>query len=127
MKLNSVHNLCSIQANSLIALGRIFDKDSRTHNVKRLTKLAEGNPAIFSKHAMRQRKSKILANNSTCWKITCAMCTILAPPISSVFSRSWMRDAKFTNDATSTCAIRDTHTERGPTSVVSSRRPTSEN
>ncbi len=57
--------LGSIQANSLIALGRIFDKDSRTHNVKRLLKLAEDNPAVFAKHAVRQRKNKILANNSS--------------------------------------------------------------
>ncbi len=56
--------LGSIRANSLIALGRIFDKDSRTHNVKRLLQLAEDNPAVFSKHAVRERKSKILANNS---------------------------------------------------------------
>jgi hypothetical protein len=57
--------LGSIQANSLIALGRIFDKDPRTHNVKRLLKLAEENPAVFSKNAVRERKSKILANNSS--------------------------------------------------------------
>lgn len=56
--------LGSIQANSLIALGRIFDKNPRTHNVKRLLNLAETNPAIFSKNALRQRKSKILANNA---------------------------------------------------------------
>lgn len=57
--------LGSIQANSLIALGRIFDKDPRTHNVKRLLKLAEDNQAIFSKQSLRQRKSKILANNTS--------------------------------------------------------------
>lgn len=57
--------LGSIQANSLIALGRIFGKDPRTHNVKWLLKLAEDNPEVFSKHAVRQRKSKILANNSS--------------------------------------------------------------
>lgn len=57
--------LGSIQANSLVALGRIFDKDSRTHNVKRLLKLAQDKPAVFSKHAVRERKSKILANNSS--------------------------------------------------------------
>lgn len=55
--------LGSIQANSLIALGRIFDKDPRTHNVKRLLKLAEDNPVLFSKHSVRRRKTKILANN----------------------------------------------------------------
>lgn len=54
----------SIQANSLIALGRIFDTDKRTHNVRRLLQLAEGNIAIFSKSAVRQRKNKDLANAS---------------------------------------------------------------
>lgn len=56
--------LGSIQANSLIALGRIFDTAKRTHNVRRLLKLAEENKALFSKEAVRQRKSKILANDS---------------------------------------------------------------
>jgi len=56
--------LGSIQANSLIALGRIFDMDKRTHNVRRLLKLAEGNQVIFSKDAVRKRKSKHLANDS---------------------------------------------------------------
>jgi hypothetical protein len=56
--------LGSIQANSLIALGRIFDKDNRTHNVSRLLKLAEDNPAIFSKAAVRRRKNKDLAKAS---------------------------------------------------------------
>lgn len=54
--------LGSIQANSLIALGRIFDTDKRTHNVKRLLQLAEDNTSIFSKAAVRQRKNKDLAN-----------------------------------------------------------------
>ena len=54
--------LGSIQANSLIALGRIFDTGKRTHNVRRLLKLAETNRKIFSKAAVRQRKSKDLAN-----------------------------------------------------------------
>ncbi len=57
-----VLGLGSIQANSLIALGRIFDTDKRTHNVSRLLKLAEENPAIFSKAAVRRRKNKDLAN-----------------------------------------------------------------
>jgi hypothetical protein len=56
--------LGSIQANSLIALGRIFDIDKRTHNVRRLLKLAEGSPVIFSKDAVRKRKSRHLANAS---------------------------------------------------------------
>jgi hypothetical protein len=54
--------LGSIQANSLIALGRIFDRGKDTHNVGRLLRLAAKNPAIFSKSALRQRKEKDLAN-----------------------------------------------------------------
>jgi uncharacterized protein YbaA (DUF1428 family) len=56
--------LGSIQANSLIALGRIFDKGKDTHNLRRLLKLAEKNKVIFSKDAVRQRKTKDLANAS---------------------------------------------------------------
>ena len=56
--------LGSIQANSLIALGRIFDTEKRTHNVGRLLQLAEANVSIFSKAAVRRRKNKDLANAS---------------------------------------------------------------
>ena len=56
--------LGSIQANSVIALGRIFDRDPRSHNIERLIKLAEKNKAIFSNDAVRQRKTKDLANAS---------------------------------------------------------------
>jgi AbiU2 len=50
--------LGSIQANSLIALGRIFDCGRDTHNVSRVLRLAAKNPAIFSKAAFRQRKKR---------------------------------------------------------------------
>jgi AbiU2 len=56
--------LGSIQTNSLIALGRIFDRGKDTHNVGRLLRLAAKNPAIFSKAALRHRKEKDLANTS---------------------------------------------------------------
>ena len=56
--------MASIQANSLIALGRVFDKDPRTHNVGRLLQLAEKNRMIFSKEAVRRRKNKDLAHAS---------------------------------------------------------------
>jgi hypothetical protein len=56
--------LGSIQANSLIALGRIFDRGKDTHNVGRLLRLAAENPAIFSKASLRQRKERDLANAS---------------------------------------------------------------
>jgi hypothetical protein len=52
----------SIQANSLIALGRIFDKRRDSHNVSRLLNLAEANVAIFSKAALRKRAEKRSAN-----------------------------------------------------------------
>jgi hypothetical protein len=56
--------LGSIQANSLIALGRIFDRGKDTHNVGRLLRLVAKNPVIFSKAALRQRKEKDLASAS---------------------------------------------------------------
>jgi hypothetical protein len=56
--------LGSIQANSLIALGPIFDTEKRTHNVGRLLQLAEANVSIFSKAAVRRRKNKDMANAS---------------------------------------------------------------
>jgi hypothetical protein len=52
----------SIQANSLIALGRIFDEDPRSHSVKHLLELAEQNISIFSKDALRKRKGKLSPN-----------------------------------------------------------------
>src|ERR1019366_5530057 len=48
----------SIQANSLIALGRLFDRSRDSHNVNRLLKLAELNSTIFSKAALRKRVEK---------------------------------------------------------------------
>src|SRR5690348_11674292 len=51
-----------VQANSLIAMGRIFDHSHDSHNLKRLLKLIDKNPAIFSKSALRKRKEKDLAN-----------------------------------------------------------------
>lgn len=56
--------LGSIQANSLTALGRIFDRGKDTHNGGRLLRLAAKNPVIFSKAALRQRKENDLANAS---------------------------------------------------------------
>jgi hypothetical protein len=56
--------LGSIQPNSLIAFGRIFETDKRTHNVGGLLQLAEANVSIFSKAAVRRRKNKDLANTS---------------------------------------------------------------
>jgi hypothetical protein len=52
----------SIQANSLIALGRIFDTHKQSHNVRRLLELAEQNMAIFSKAGLRKRVEKRSTN-----------------------------------------------------------------
>src|SRR5882762_10066122 len=46
----------ALQANALIVLGRIFDRDSRTHGIKRLLNLATKHPEIFSKEALEKRK-----------------------------------------------------------------------
>jgi hypothetical protein len=61
--------LGSIQANSLIALGRIFDRGKDTHNVGRLLRLGARNPAIFSKAALRQRRERIWRTPAT-WLMT---------------------------------------------------------
>ena len=52
----------SIQANSLIAMGRIFDTHKQSHNVRRLLELGKLNITIFSKAALRKRKNKQSAN-----------------------------------------------------------------
>jgi hypothetical protein len=57
--------LGSIQANSLIALGRIFDRGKDTYNVGRLLRLATDNPKIFSKAALRRRVEQRFANTPT--------------------------------------------------------------
>ena len=46
----------TLQANAIIVLGRIFDRDSRAHTVNRLLQLATQNPNIFSKGALEKRK-----------------------------------------------------------------------
>ena len=58
---NTVDN--SVQSNSLIVLGRIFDK-GETNNVERLLNLAKSSSAIFSKAAFRQRKERQNPNAS---------------------------------------------------------------
>jgi hypothetical protein len=58
---NTVDN--SVQSNSLIVLGRIFDKD-KTNNVERLLNLAKSCSAIFSMAAFRRRKEKQNPNAS---------------------------------------------------------------
>ena len=46
----------ALQANAIIVLGRIFDRDPRAHTINRLLQLATGNPGIFSKAALEKRK-----------------------------------------------------------------------
>ena len=58
---NTVDN--SVQSNSLIVLGRVFDKD-KTNNVERLLNLAKSCSAIFSKAAFRRRKERQYPNAS---------------------------------------------------------------
>jgi hypothetical protein len=46
----------ALQANAIIVLGRIFDRDSRAHTIDRLLQLAAKNPVIFSRTALEKRK-----------------------------------------------------------------------
>ena len=46
----------ALQANAIIVLGRIFDRDTRAHTLGRLLQLAAQNPHIFSKGALEKRK-----------------------------------------------------------------------
>lgn len=46
----------ALQANAIIVLGRIFDRDSRAHTLNRLLQLATQNPSIFSKEVLEKRK-----------------------------------------------------------------------
>ncbi len=46
----------ALQANAIIVLGRIFDRDSRAHTLNRLLQLATQNHGIFSKAVLEKRK-----------------------------------------------------------------------
>lgn len=46
----------ALQANALIAVGRIFDNDARSHGVLRLLRLGEEHRHIFSKDAIEKRR-----------------------------------------------------------------------
>jgi hypothetical protein len=48
-------NLGALQTSAFVVLGRIFDQQSK-HNVDLLLKIAQSNPAIFSKAALGARK-----------------------------------------------------------------------
>jgi AbiU2 len=46
----------ALQSNALIALGRVFDKDLRSHSIFRLLRLASEHREIFSRAALEKRK-----------------------------------------------------------------------
>ena len=48
--------LGALQTSALIALGRIFDRDKKSHSLDRLLSLSSGNLAIFSKEEFAVRK-----------------------------------------------------------------------
>jgi len=52
----------ALETSFFIALSRIFDKDRRTHNVRRLLQIAKSNIDIFSEKALKNRKIKSMPN-----------------------------------------------------------------
>jgi AbiU2 len=48
--------LWALQQSAYIALGRMFDDDSRTHNLRHLLKFADEWRGIFSRKALEERK-----------------------------------------------------------------------
>jgi len=50
--------LAALQSSLFIALGRIFDRNPKSHSLDRLLREAIQNPAIFSKSALAKRKAK---------------------------------------------------------------------
>jgi hypothetical protein len=55
----------ALQANAVIVLGRIFDRDARAHTLNRLLQLATDNRDIFSKTALEKRKLPHAGEHST--------------------------------------------------------------
>ncbi|MBZ0167817.1 hypothetical protein MELA_02903 [Candidatus Methylomirabilis lanthanidiphila] len=49
-------SLGALQTSAFIALGRVFDQRSNTHNINRLLHIGEQNPEIFSLEALAERK-----------------------------------------------------------------------
>ena len=48
----------ALQTSFFISLGRIFDQETKTHNVYKLLKISQDNSDIFSKEALEARKRK---------------------------------------------------------------------
>jgi hypothetical protein len=51
-------SIAALQIAAVIALGRLFDRKAKPHSVFRLLRLAQDNPNIFSRAALRARRSK---------------------------------------------------------------------
>ena len=51
-------SLAALQASLFIALGRIFDRDPKSHSLERLLREAVQNPGIFSRTALARRKAQ---------------------------------------------------------------------
>ena len=49
--------LGALQTSFFISLGRVFDRDSRSHSLRRLIQIALDNPHIFSKEALGRRST----------------------------------------------------------------------
>jgi hypothetical protein len=56
--------LGALQQSTFIVLGRIFDRDPRSHGVYKLLRLAQNNPEMFHKDALGERKQRASANAS---------------------------------------------------------------
>ena len=54
--------LGALQSSMLIALGRVFDPDTKNHSVTRLLTLAHSNLQMFSKNALAARKRNLSTN-----------------------------------------------------------------
>jgi AbiU2 len=70
----------TLQANAIIVLGRIFDRDSRAHTVNRLLQLATQNPNIFSKGRSKSASCHTQANTQ---RSSCVLLTSQRSAISS--------------------------------------------
>src|SRR5207247_3508553 len=51
-------SLAALQASLFIALGRIFDRDPKSHSLERLLREAVQNPRIFFRTALARRKAQ---------------------------------------------------------------------
>ena len=54
--------LDALQTAVFIALGRVFDQEQDTHNIDRVLRVAQRNPAIFSLEALAERKRRASPN-----------------------------------------------------------------